>query len=308
MTFKEAVKHCLECKLQNKPFSWVEIAKQANIHPERLRGKVRRKLKKHNKTLNNNPKILVFDIETAPLVTYIWNRWQKFIPDEQLIEDWFVISWAAKWLFDDNVMSMVVTPEEAKQRNDERVVIGLWELLNEADIVIAHNGIKFDIKHMNGRFLKHELDLPMPYQVIDTFRHSVKNMKIPSHGLNYIAKYLGLGRKDKTDFQLWLDAMKGDPAQLRRMDEYCRQDVRLLEDVYLKLRPYIQPHPNLGLYIESDVEVCPSCGSDELEKQGTYATTVNLYDAYRCKCCGSITRSRQSKIKKRQHITSSVPR
>lgn len=307
MTFKQAIQKAFKQKMKGLPVSWVELADKAGVHPEKLRGKVRRKLKKHSKTIENKPKILVFDIETSPLISYLWNRWQKFIPDEQVIEDWFVISWAGKWLFEEEVFSMVVTPQEARNRDDKRLVKGLWDKLNEADIVIAHNGLNFDIKVMNGRFLKYDLNLPMPYQVIDTFKHSTKRMRLPSHGLNYIAKYLGVGNKIKTDFQLWVDSMKGDEVALQQMDEYCKMDVKVLEDVYLKMRPLIQPHPNLGLFIESDTQTCPSCGSNDLELQGTYATTVNLYDAYRCKCCGSITRSRRAHPRK-EHITSSVPR
>lgn len=305
MSIKEAVRYALEQKLKGNNVSWVELGKKAGVHPERIRGKTRRELKKIRRP---GAKVLVFDIETSPLVSYLWNRWQKFIPDEQIIEDWYVISWAAKWLFEDEVMSAIVTPQEAVARDDQRVIKALWDLMNEADVLIAHNGIKFDVKIMNGRFFKHGLDLPTPYQVIDTFQHAVRRFRLPSSGLNYIAKYLGLPQKKPTDFKLWIDCMKGDEKSLQRMDEYCCQDVRVLEDVYLAMRKYIQPHPNFGLYIESDVEVCPVCGSDELEKVGTYATTVNLYDTYRCKCCGSLTRSRQSTLKSRQHITSSIPR
>jgi len=308
MELSKIVDEIVKKKLNNQPVSWVDYGEKYNIHPERLRAKVRRKLKKHNKFVSTDAKILVFDIETAPLITYIWNRWQKFIPDTQLIEDWFVISWAAKWLFEDEILSKIVTPEEAQERDDREVVQALWKLLDEADIVIAHNGIKFDVKHMNGRFLKYGMDLPSPYQVIDTFRHSVKNMKLPSHGLDYIAKYLGLEAKKSTNFQLWVDCMKGDSTALHKMDDYCRNDVKVLEDVYLKMRSMIQPHPNLGVYIESDTKVCPSCGCADLKQQGTYATTVNLYDTYRCKNCGSLTRSRRSKLHKREHVTSSVPR
>jgi DNA polymerase III epsilon subunit-like protein len=182
--------------------------------------------------------------------------------------------------------------------------------MNEADIIIAHNGIKFDVKVMNGRFFKYGLDLPAPYQVIDTFQHAVKRFKLPSSGLNYIAKYLNLPQKKPTDFKLWVSCMKGDKEALTRMDEYCRQDVLVLEDVYLAMRKYIQPHPAVGFNIGSDISSCPTCGSEDLKKEGTYKTTVNEYDTYRCKCCGSISRSRKSNISKedKQHILVSVPR
>lgn len=308
MELFKAINEAVKRKLSGEPVGYTELADKCGVHPEKLRSKVRRKLAKHHRTLKTAPKVLVFDIETAPMLAYIWNRFQKYIDDGALIEDWFVLSWAGKWLFDDKTLSDIVTPEEAVNRDDRRVVESLWKLLDEADMVIAHNGLKFDVKHMNGRFIKYGMNLPSPYQVIDTYRHSVRSMKLPSHKLDYIAKYLGLGQKKPTNFKLWIDCMHGNEEALRKMDEYCIHDVKILEDVYLKMRPFIQPHPNFGVYIESDVEVCPACGSDELEEQGTYATTVNLYDAFRCKNCGSLTRSRRSAHLKREHITSSLPR
>lgn len=253
-------------------------------------------------------KVLLFDIETSPMIAYNWNRKPNYLPEGMILEDWFVINWAAKWLFDDEMITSVVTPEEARNRDDKRVVKNLWKLLNEADVVIAHYGDMFDIKMMNGRFFKHNLNLPMPYRSIDTKKAASKRMRLPAFNLNYIARYMGLDQKHSTDFDLWVQCMAGNQEKLNEMDEYCQQDVRVLEDVYLKLRPFIQPHPNLGMYIETDTKTCPACGSEDLEIEGKYATTVNIYDAYRCQDCGSITRSRKSKIKNRDHVTSSVPR
>jgi DNA polymerase elongation subunit (family B) len=253
-------------------------------------------------------KVLLFDIETSPFLTYNWNRKPSYLPEQMIIEEWYVINWAAKWLFEDETITGVVTPEESKNKDDRRIVEKLWYLLDEADIVIAHYGDMFDIKMMNGRFFKYNLNLPMPYKTIDTKKAAGKRMRLPALNLNYIARYMGLETKHTTNFQLWVDCMAGDPEALEKMDKYCQQDVKILEDVYLKLRPYIQPHPNLGLFIESDAKACPACASTKLKKEGTYQTTVNLYDAYRCQDCGSITRSRHAHKLNKDGITSSVPR
>ena len=104
---------------------------------------------------------------------------------------------------------------------------------------------------------------------------------------------------------LWWQAMKGDDDALEQMRLYCDQDVKVLEDVYLYLRPYIKPHPNLGLFIEEDRQCCPSCGHDELEMLNKdYVTFVNSYTAHRCKSCGSVSRARvtNTPIKKQTTI------
>lgn len=252
-------------------------------------------------------KVLLFDIETAPMIAYTWSRFPKMIGDHMLKQDWYVINWAAKWLFDDKMMSGVVTPKESVRQDDRRIVTEMWNLLNEADIVITHNGDKFDIRMLNGRFIKYGLNLPMPYQSIDTYKAARKRLNLPSLKLNYIAEFLGVGKKMTTSFDWWVKSMEGSQEHLSLMDIYCQQDVKVLEEVYLQLRPFIQPHPNLGLYIESDVHTCPSCGSSNLKKEGTYNTAVNQYDAFRCGDCGSITRSRKSRSTN-ENVTRSVPR
>ena len=83
------------------------------------------------------------------------------------------MSWSAKWLYDDKILSDVLTPKEAKERNDKRIIKSVWKLLNEADIVIAHNGDKFDLKKLKARFLSNGFVPPMPYKTVDTLKDIV---------------------------------------------------------------------------------------------------------------------------------------
>lgn len=253
-------------------------------------------------------KILILDIETAPLKSYVWGIWNVNLGHSlnMLESDWFMLTWSAKWLFDGKVMSDKLTPKEVNKEDDKRICKSLWALLEEADVVIAHNGVKFDIKRINTRFLKNGLTPPMPYMVIDTLLHARKRFNITSNKLNYIGKFLGLGEKlDTGGFDLWKRCMEGDEEALTEMEVYNIQDVVLLEDVYLALLPYIKPHPNVALFIAEDVHACPSCGSQELKWEGKYSTYANTYDAFRCKC-GSIGRSRTARPKGK-NMTISTP-
>lgn len=263
--------------------------------------------------IKHHAKILVFDIETAPLLAHIWSAWNQNVGYnlDQIVSDWFMLTWSAKWLFDENIMSAKLTPEEAVKQDDSRITKLIWELFNEADIVIAHNALKFDNKRLNTRFLLNELPPPLPYQTIDTLAHARKKFSMTSNKLDYLAKMLGLTRKiDTGGIDLWKKCYNGDSEALDMMEKYNIGDIRTLEEVYLALRPFITPHPNLGLYIEENVQCCPSCGSLSLEWGGTYATNTNLYDSFRCNDCGSIGRSRNTSIPKeqRRHLTTSVPR
>jgi len=252
------------------------------------------------------PRILVFDLETAPLSAYVWRLWKQNVNplNGQLQSEWFLLTYAAKWLFDETMISGKLTKEEALAEDDTRLVQELWNLLNEADIVIAHNGAQFDVPILNGRFLKKGLPPPMPYKVIDTLKTAKKQFNLPSLKLDYIGQYLGLGNKIKTEFELWVNCLKGDDQALLDMEVYNVQDVKLLESVYLTMRPYIQPHPNLGLLITEDIQCCPSCTSTDLKWGGMYTTYTNSYKAFRCNHCGSIGRDR---IPQKKHLNLAKP-
>ncbi len=255
-------------------------------------------------------KILVFDIETSPLVAYLWSKWQNGVNDNDIIQDWSILCFSAKWLFDSKIISHKMTKKELETKDDSRIVKELWKLLDEADIVIAHNGKKFDIKKANSRFLRNKLHLPSSYQVIDTLLHARSKFGETSNALNYLANALGLGSKMETPKGMWHKVMQGDYNMLGIMSKYCDQDVFLLEEVYLEMRPYIQPHPNIGLFITENVEACTCCGSTNIKNTGkSYATTVNMYDLLRCVDCGSLMRSRQSNmpLAQRKKVLSSVP-
>ena len=254
-------------------------------------------------------KILVFDLETSPKKAYIWRLWKASIhPTNGMLQsESFMLTYSAKWLFEDNIINGRLTSEEALKEDDSRITKDMWNLFNEADIVIAHNANGFDNKVLNTRFLKHGLPYPASYQTIDTLYHCKRHLRLESNSLNYVAKFLGLGAKLPTTFSLWERCMNGEDAALQEMLDYNDQDVYLLEDVYLKLRPFIKPHPNVSLFIEDDITRCPTCSSDQLKVVGTYNTQVSQFNSVRCQSCGSSHRTRTnilSKNKKQSVIVS----
>lgn len=271
------------------------INKARNIyHKERKRSK------KYN--------ILIFDIETTPLQAYVWSRWKQNVYSPQMISEWFMLCWSAKWLGSEEVMSASVSPKEALQEDDSRISKQLWSLIDQADIVVAHNGDRFDIPKMNTRFMLAGLPQPSPYSKVDTLKVARGQFGFSSNSLDSLAGYFNLNHKDSTSFELWANCLKGDQEALDYMEIYCRNDVRILEQVYIKLRPWIKGHPNLGLYIESNNMVCPSCGSENLEKDDSFHyTKVSKFKIMRCNDCQSIARMRTSsypKDKRKKLITS----
>lgn len=253
-------------------------------------------------------KILLLDVETAPLRSFTWGLWQQNVAPIQIISDWFMLTWSAKWLFEEEIFSDRLQSKEAIEQDDKRISKSIWTLVDKADIIIAHNANKFDMKRLNTRFLLNDLNPPMPYQVIDTLDHARKRFAISSNRLDYINKQLGIPGKISTSFELWIGCMKGDVSSLKEMEEYNKRDVKILEETYLKLRAWIKPHPNIGLFIEEDVTACPTCGSEDIVfSNKPYATTANLYDQFRCSNCGSVGRDKKP-IKGSNSKTRSVPR
>lgn len=266
-----------------------------------------------NTVLPHSARILVFDIETAPILTYVWRRWQQNVFSDQTIhDDWPILTFSAKWLCEDHMISVSMTPKEAIARDDRRVVKELWKLFEEADMVIAHNGRKFDRKMANARFMLAGLNPPASYHVIDTLLSAKKSFAFPSNKLDDLCKYFGLEGKIKTEMSWWTEFLEGKKEAIDRMQKYNDQDVLALEEVYLKMRSWIQPHPNLGLFIGEDIQSCPTCGGTHLTPiLKPYVTTMNMYQQLRCDDCGGMSRTRlpSNQIRAdKKALSSSLPR
>ena len=270
------------------------------IEARKIYHREKKKIKKAN--------ILIFDIETAPLRAYVWSRWKQNIYLEQTISEWFMICWSAKWLDSEEVFSECLTPDEIKEEKDSRIVKQLWSLIDQADIVIAHNGKRFDVPKINSRFIMAGLPPTSTYIQIDTREVAAKQFGFSSNKLDALAGYFNIEHKDGINFELWVDCMKGNQEALDYMESYNRKDVVILEKVYLKLRPWIKNHPNIGLYQEKNEMVCPTCGSKDLTEDGSfYYTSANKYKIMRCSC-GAISRMRNTSYPKdkKKNLTASI--
>ena len=242
------------------------------------------------------PKILIFDIENAPVQAYVWNTqvWKAFVGHNQIEQDWFMLTYSAKWLYDNEVINNKLTPKEARACNDSRLVKDLWTLFDEADIVIAHNAAKFDIPMANTRFILNGLQPPSPYRFVDTLQVARQNFRFTHNKLDYLGELFGIGHKISTDFELWVRCMRGEKKALDEMSTYNEQDTLLLEEVYLKLRGWIKSHPNMNLFTKETG--CANCGSTKVIQKGEYCTQVNKYMTFQCKNCGAFSRQTRKSL------------
>lgn len=222
---------------------------------------------------------------------YAWSPYADYLTYKFMKKDWSISCWAAKWLFEPEVFGGVVTPKEAKAREDGSVLEEIWKLIDQADIVVTHNGIQFDIKKLNTRFLLNGFPPPSHFLNVDTKKISKEVFGNSYNHLEELGRKFGIGVKTKMELEDWIACAEGNKEYLDKMLDYCKRDVApLLEDVYLKLLPWIPNHPNLNIFTNHDNFACPKCESADLSWNTTYKTPQGLWQGFRCNACGATGR------------------
>lgn len=241
-----------------------------------------------------SPRILVFDIETAPLKAFVWKIWEENVGLNQIVSDWHLLAWAAKWL-DEKPILYRDQREEKNVENDRKILEGLWRLLDEADVVVTQNGKKFDQRKVNARFAIHGLGPPSPYKHIDTRELAKRHFDFTSTSLEYLSdKLCKSHRKEKSrkfvGFELWSECLKGNLEAWREMEKYNKADVLATEELYRKLAPW-GTSVDLNAF-HGDLAFRCHCGSLDLERRGFAYTAAGKYQRFVCRSCGAWTNSR----------------
>lgn len=235
------------------------------------------------------PKILLWDLETAHVEAKLWSLYKPMVNPSDIINDWFILCGAYKYLGEKKVYTAACTKEELLNRDDKRVVQQIREAVDKSDLIVAHNGDAFDTKKLKARIIKHDLE-PLSYiKSIDTLKVARKEFKFTSNRLDSIGAYLGVGRKISNPVGLWNNVEAGSVKHMKMMVDYNKQDVLLLEQVYLKLRPHMSNHPDIGLFTgEGHEQTCNACGSADTQKYGIRYAKTKKYQKFLCKECGHV--------------------
>ena len=235
--------------------------------------------------MKTRSKILFLDIETAPNLVHTWGFYEQNVIE--VVEQWYILCFAYKWLGEKTQVVALPDFENYKPgMKDENLTPKLREILDQADIIVAQNGDRFDIPKINTRLIQHKLQPPSPYQTVDTLK-AARKFAFNSNKMDNLGRDLGEGRKVNTGgFGLWKKCMAGDQKAWARMKRYNKQDVDLLERLYLRLRPWIKNHPNVH-----DRGGCPKCGSTRLTMRGRAISKTMEYIRYQCQGCGGWSRS-----------------
>lgn len=237
------------------------------------------------------PKVLLYDLETAPLLGWTWGTYEQNVI--RVKEQWRILCVGYKWLDEKTAHVVGIDDYQCANNDDRGVVEHIHALFEEADIIVAHNNDAFDEPKARARMIIHGMDPPIPYKTVDTLKLARRNFKFTSNKLDDVCQVLGIGRKAATGgFDTWLGCMDGDPAAWRKMKRYCKSDVLLLEQLYLRLRPWAERSPNLALYGDKP-DACPKCGVVGRMSFKEYRyNAVTRRPLFRCRACRGIVAGR----------------
>ncbi len=249
----------------------------------------------------DGPKILLLDIETAPIEAYVWGLWDNNVALNQIQSDWHVLSWAAKWLDDPDSKIMYMSQRNARNMKDDRTILkAIWKLMDQADIIIYQNGRSFDQKKLQARFVLLGMDPPSSFKNIDTKLLASKHFAFSSNKLEYMTdklckKYKKMKHGKFPGMELWVECLKGNPEAWDEMEKYNKYDILSLQELYWILVRW-DDRINFSLYYDDPENHRCKCGSVEFKKQGWHYTGIGKFQRYRCKGCGAETRDRTNVI------------
>lgn len=250
-------------------------------------------------------KTLILDIETAPIIAYVWGLYDQNIGLNQIKKDWHLLAWAAKWLGEEKVFYK--DNRAAKDVSDDKELLkDLIELMNEADVIVTQNGEKFDFKKIRARAVLNGLPPIKPIKSTDIYKEGKKVFSFTSHKLAYITdklntKYKKLDHKKYPGFDLWSAVLEGDKQAWKEMEIYTKHDVLSTEEAYLTIQGWIKT-ANLAVADEDSSFKCPYCGGTNLGTRGYALTDSGKFRQYHCKNkgCGKWPRGTQNLLTKDQ--------
>lgn len=222
------------------------------------------------KLINNEGKILIYDLETSPNVGWFWRAgYKQNIQPNQILKERAIICVSYKWLGEDQVYNL----SWDKNQDDKFLIEQFVEVLNEADLIVAHNGDNFDIKWFKTRALFHRIPTLPNYKQFDTLKVAKSKLYLNSNRLDYISKFLGFEGKIQTTPDLWNRVvMLNDRTAMTDMLDYCDEDVRQLEKVYNELKYLDNPKFHAGVLNGKTKQTSPITGSVNIQHFKTIAT------------------------------------
>ena len=187
----------------------------------------------HKQPETRPPRVLFWDTENSTKHgAYYGKKWETSIQWRE--EDWYFHCYSYAW--DDGKVQVV------QSFNEKKLVLGMWKLLNEADVVVAHNKT-FDLGHFYMKCLKYGLPPPSNFKSICTLRMYRNLCKggFESNALGDLGVELGFGDKKELERGFWRKVEARDTKAIKKMIAYAGHDIVLLRKVYKVIEPFYPP-------------------------------------------------------------------
>lgn len=252
---------------------------------------------KVTRMIPNDVRVLLWDIETLPHLGAHWGMWQQNIPAKHIFQQGEMLCLSWKWLGARKVYN--ISPIKEKGFKDDPYAFSGYiceqflPVLEQCDFAVAHNGDKFDYKKLKAYSIMNDLP-PFRARKVDTLKMAKATGLFPKgNKLDDLAAVLNIKQKYSTSMQMWMDIALRRPNmidQMKRMNDYCDQDVNVLEQVFLKLWPHCEvglPDINALMRNDRDIVGCDRCGSLNWIRNGCYIKNVLSYQRYICNDCGA---------------------
>jgi len=126
--------------------------------------------------------------------------------------------------------------------DDRELVKQVCGLVRKHDVIVAHNGSRFDLPMLRTRALRWGLEPLKEVKLVDPCSIAWRKFKLRSNRLGSIADFAGIkDRKTPLDLSLWMDvALNGSTPGMNKIVEHCEADIRVLRGVLNFVKPFIR--------------------------------------------------------------------
>ncbi len=134
----------------------------------------------------------------------------------------------------------VLCPDwDARRSDDSAVVRAVAEELIRYDLLVAHNGLNFDVPFLRTRLARHKMGIFPEKKLIDPYQLAKRKFRMSSNALRSLADMFGFNEKTPVAGALWMAAyLDGDRRAMDEIVEHCVADVRMLEALTDQVKGY----------------------------------------------------------------------
>lgn len=132
--------------------------------------------------------------------------------------------------------------KKGRRGDDKEIVRRTNTVIREHDVVVAHNGQRFDLPFLRTRAMRWGLPALEEPKIVDPLAILWRKHRLRSNRLGALSDILGLSdKKTPLDLSVWADAMlNGSKSAMDLIVEHCEADVRVLSGVLPHVTPYVK--------------------------------------------------------------------